>query len=135
MLVQSGIIFGFDQDTLDVFDVTLEKLHELQIDIVLVNILTPFPGTPLFDRLEKEERILTRDWSKYNLTTVVFKPKNMTEKELFEGARKVAKEFYSLPNVIIRASKILMTSKRMAGIISVSSNFSHRGYYARDFSV
>ena len=66
------------------------------------------------------------DWSKYNLTTVVFKPKNMTEKELFEGARKVAKEFYSLPNVIIRASKILMTSKRMAGIISVSSNFSHR---------
>jgi len=61
MLVQSGIIFGFDQDTLDVFDVTLEKLHELQIDIVQVNILTPFPGTPLFDRLEKEERILTRD--------------------------------------------------------------------------
>lgn len=134
MLVQSGIIFGFDQDTLDVFDVTLEKLHELQIDIVQVNILTPFPGTPLFDRLEKEERILTRDWSKYNLTTVVFKPKNMTEKELFEGARKVAKEFYSLPNVIIRVSKIFMTSKRMSGIISASSNFSHRGYYARDFS-
>jgi len=134
MLVQSGIIFGFDQDTLDVFDVTLEKLHELQIDIVQVNILTPFPGTPLFDGLEKEERILTRDWSKYNLTTVVFKPKNMTEKELFEGARKVTKEFYSLPNVIIRASKILMTSKRISGIMSASSNFSHRGYYARDFS-
>ena len=58
----------------------------------------------------------------------------MTEKELFEGARKVTKEFYSLPNVIIRASKILMTSKRISGIMSASSNFSHRGYYARDFS-
>ena len=134
MLIQCGIIFGFDQDTVDVFDATLEKLHELQIDIVQVNILTPFPGTPLFDRLEKEKRILTRDWSKYNLTTVVFKPKNMTEKELFEGARKVAKEFYSLPNVIIRTAKILMTSKRIAGAVPASSNFSHRGYYARDFS-
>ena len=133
MLVQSGIIFGFDQDTTDVFDKTAEKLHELEIDIVQVNILTPFPGTPLFDRLEKEGRILTKDWSKYNLTTVVFKPKHMTEQELFDGARKVAKEFYCLSNVLIRASKILMTAKRLSGFISISSNFSHRGFYARDY--
>jgi len=98
MAVQGGIIFGFDEDTPDIFDLTIEKMYEFEIDIVEVNILTPYPGTPLFERLERDGRILTRDWSRYNQVDVVFKPKNMTEKELFEGARKVAKEFYSIPN-------------------------------------
>ena len=57
MAIQGGIIFGFDQDTPDIFDATLEKMYEWELDAVEVNILTPYPGTPLFDRLEREERI------------------------------------------------------------------------------
>ena len=50
------------------------------------NILTPFPGTRLFQRLEAEGRILTRDWSKYNSRAdVVFQPKNMSSEELLAG--------------------------------------------------
>ena len=133
MAVQGGIIFGFDEDTPDIFDLTLEKIYEFGLDIVEVNILTPYPGTPLFDRLEKEGRIISRDWSRYNQVEVVFKPKNMTEKELFEGARKVAKELYSVPNMIKRTARIIGTTRNLHGFFPIGGNLSFRRYYKRDF--
>ena len=133
MAVQGGIIFGFDEDTPDIFDLTLEKMYEFELDIVEVNILTPYPGTPLFDRLEREGRIITRDWTRYNQVDVVFKPKNMTEKELFEGARKVAKEFYSISNIAGRTAKIIMITKKLGGFFPAGGNLSYRRYYKRDF--
>ena len=53
MTIQGGIIFGFDEDTPDIFDTTLKKINELEIDAVEINILTPYPGTPLFERLDR----------------------------------------------------------------------------------
>lgn len=134
MAVQGGIIFGFDQDTPDIFDLTLEKLYEFELDVLEVYILTPLPGTPLFERLDKEGRILTKDWSKYSLTQVVFKPKNMTEKELFEGARKVAKEFYTMPRVISRFVRTMWTTKKLIGVLPAGANFAIRKGYKRDFN-
>ena len=133
MIVQGGIIFGFDEDATDIFDLTIEKINEFNLDIVEVNILTPYPGTPLFDRLEKEGRILTRDWSRYNQVDVVFKPKQMTEKELLNGARKVAKEFYSWPNIIKRNVKIFAITKRIGAMIPAGTNINFRRYYKKDF--
>lgn len=133
MAVQGGIIFGFDEDTPDIFDLTLEKMYEFEIDIVEVNILTPYPGTPLFERLERDGRILTRDWSRYNQVDVVFKPKKMTEKELFEGARKVAKEFYSISNIVGRTAKIFATTRTINGFFPAGGNLVYRRYYKRDF--
>lgn len=95
MVVIGEFMFGFDTDTTDVFDETLKMIKELHIDIADFCILTPFPGTPLYNMLEKEGRILTKDWSKYNLKTVVFKPKNMTPEELRQGIIKSYSEFYS----------------------------------------
>ncbi|RLF34682.1 MAG: B12-binding domain-containing radical SAM protein [Thermoplasmata archaeon] len=134
MTVQGGIIFGFDEDTPDIFDTTLEKIYEWELDVLEVNILTPFPGTPLFDRLEREGRITTKDWSRYNQIDVVFKPKNMTEKELREGARKVAKNFYSIHNIIPRIVKTMWTAKKISGILPAGTNFAFRKYYKRDFN-
>jgi radical SAM superfamily enzyme YgiQ (UPF0313 family) len=133
MAIQGGIIFGFDQDTPDIFDATLEKMYEWELDAVEVNILTPYPGTPLFDRLEHEGRLLTRDWKRYNQVEVVFKPKNMTEKELFEGTRQVAKKFYTMPNVIVRALRTFIIVKRVSAVLPAGTNYSFRLYYKRDF--
>jgi hypothetical protein len=66
-------------------------------------MLTPFPGTTLFNEFEKEGRILTKDWSKYNMKNVVFRPKMMTQNELFEGTTGLIKKFYSIPNTLRRA--------------------------------
>jgi radical SAM superfamily enzyme YgiQ (UPF0313 family) len=133
MAVQGGIIFGFDQDTPDIFDTTLEKMYEWELDAVEVNILTPYPGTPLFDRLEKEGRLLTRDWSRYTQVDVVFKPKQMTEQELFEGARRVAKKFYRMPDITARMLRTFMIVRRSAAILPAGTNLAFRRYYQRDF--
>jgi len=134
MTVQGGIIFGFDEDKADIFDTTLEKLHELEMDVVEINILTPYPGTPLYDRMESQGRILTKDWSRYNQVDVVYQPKNMSPKELMDGTRKVAKEFYSYPNIIQRDARIFSIVKRPSAIIPAGSNFTFRRYYKRDFA-
>ncbi|MDR0286838.1 MAG: radical SAM protein, partial [Clostridiales bacterium] len=101
--IQAGIVFGFDCDTRDVFDETLNFLRKNGIAQATFNILTPYPGTPLFDRLKSEGRILTEDWSKYNSRTdVVFTPKNMSPKELLDGFNYVNREFYQLGNIFSR---------------------------------
>lgn len=102
MAVIGDFMFGFDTDTPDVFDETLKVIKELKIDIADFCMLTPFPGTPIFNKLEKEGRILTKDWSQYSLKNVVFEPKNMTPDELTQGLRKMYYEFYSTPYTVKR---------------------------------
>jgi radical SAM superfamily enzyme YgiQ (UPF0313 family) len=134
MLVHGGIIFGFDEDTPDIFDTTLEKMYEWELDLAEINILTPYPRTPLYNRLEHEGRITTKDWSRYNQVEVVFKPKNMSEKELFEGARKIAKEYYNIPNILLRSARIMIISKRFTSFKTTATNFAYRRYYKRDYN-
>jgi radical SAM superfamily enzyme YgiQ (UPF0313 family) len=104
--VQVGIIFGFDEDDPSIFGKTNSFLEAAGVQNATFNMLTPYPGTPLFKRLEAEGRILTYDWSKYNgRRDVVFKPKNMTCDELLEGFKWVNSQFYSLKSIGRRLSK------------------------------
>jgi len=135
MTIQGGIIFGFDGDTPDTFDTTLEKVNELEIDVLEINILTPYPGTPLYQRMEQDGRILTKDWSRYNQVDVVFQPKNMTVEELKQGTRKVAKEFYRYPKIIQRGVKIFSTVKKPSALIPSFTNYTFRKYYQRDLAI
>ena len=107
MTVIGDFMFGFDTDDSDVFDETLKVIKELKIDIADFCMLTPFPGTPIFNKLEKEGRILTKDWSQYSLKNVVFEPKNMTPDELIQGLRKMYYEFYSTPYTVKRIVRSL----------------------------
>jgi len=101
--VQAGIVFGFDHDTPAIFKDTLDFLEETGIQNATFNILTPYPGTPLFERLDSEGRILTRDWRKYNgRTGVVFQPKQMSPAELLAGFQYANQRFYSLTSVAKR---------------------------------
>ena len=104
--IQAGIVFGFDCDTPAVFDETLRFLRDNGISQATFNMLTPYPGTPLFNRLKAEGRILTEDWSKYNSRTdVVFRPKHMTPEQLLAGFRYVNREFYRPRNIFGRLLK------------------------------
>jgi radical SAM superfamily enzyme YgiQ (UPF0313 family) len=104
--VQAGIVFGFDHDTPEVFKDTIDFLEEAGVQNATFNILTPFPGTPLFQRMEAEGRILTRDWRKYNSRDdVVYQPKRMSVAELLAGFRYANERFYSLPSAVKRLSR------------------------------
>jgi radical SAM superfamily enzyme YgiQ (UPF0313 family) len=136
MTVMGLFMFGFDEDTPDIFDKTLDALYEWEIDRGEFSILTPLPGTPVFDKLEKEGRILTKDWSQYTQTRVVFQPKNMTPEELFEGTRKVAKEFYKPINFIKRSANIMRVSLNPSTLMFMPiADLNMRTWYRRDFNI
>jgi radical SAM superfamily enzyme YgiQ (UPF0313 family) len=104
--VQAGIVFGFDCDTRQIFADTLDFLEETGVQNATFNILTPFPGTELFHKLEAQGRILTCDWDRYNSRAdVVFRPKNMTGDELLEGFRMANRRFYSPASIARRLRK------------------------------
>ena len=85
---------GFDFQDKYVFDASLEFSRKAKIDTTEFYISTPFPQTPSWHRLRKENRILHYNWTKYNTANVVFKPKNFTEQELNDGYVYCWKEFY-----------------------------------------
>jgi len=107
MAILGNFMFGFDNDTPEVFDITKKHIVKLGLDSARFAILTPYPGTPFFNRLDKEGRILTKDWKYYNRKTVVYEPKNISSKQLQGGFLKITSEFNSLPNMIYRDFRAL----------------------------
>jgi len=104
--VQAGIVFGFDNDNRTIFGETLDFLEAAGVQNATFNILTPFPGTRLYQRLEAEGRILTRDLSKYNgRADVVFRPRQMSPEELLAGYQFANRRFYSCKSVWRRLSR------------------------------
>ncbi len=97
MIILGLFILGLDEDEKDVFSNTLTFCNKNKIPFAFFQIFRPLPGTPLFDKMQKENRILTYDWGKYD--GVVYKPKNMTVKELTDGRLEMNLKFYSLKNM------------------------------------
>jgi radical SAM superfamily enzyme YgiQ (UPF0313 family) len=99
LLILGSFIVGYDFDTRDSFDELIHFIDKANILEPVINILTPFPGTRLFQRFEAEGRIIHKDWSKYDTKHVVFKPVNMTPEELLAGYEKVNKSVYSFDHM------------------------------------
>ncbi|RJR31680.1 radical SAM protein [Candidatus Parcubacteria bacterium] len=108
------IIFGFDGDTKSVFNQTLDFLKEAGVLNAEFSMLVPFPGTLLYKKLKKENRILSYDWKNYNPGWhCVFQPKNMEPHELEAGFKKVLIKyntpFWVLKRLIAGGKKIFLT--------------------------
>lgn len=128
MAVLGQFIFGFDTDTVDIFDSTADAIHNIDVDAPSLSILTPYPGTPLFTRLNNEGRILTKDWSKYTLNDVVFQPKQMSPEELLNGFHSMIKAFYNISDVMKRnLQSIKLGFTPLMGVIM--ENIYERGGY------
>lgn len=107
--VQAGIIFGFDFDGPEVFQQTLQASEELGLDGATVSLLTPLPGTRLFEEMQAQGRLLSEDWTDYNgKTRVAFRPARMTPQVLFQGYNWFRQEFYSFASTYrrLRASGV-----------------------------
>jgi radical SAM superfamily enzyme YgiQ (UPF0313 family) len=123
IIFHPSFVFGFDDDTKAVFDDTLDFLDRNRITTATFNILTPYPGTKLYRRLKQEGRLISEDWSQYNHSTVMFRPKNMTERELAESYFFLKKEFYSMSNICRRITRFSeISSPGLAQFIYVVFN-------------
>jgi radical SAM superfamily enzyme YgiQ (UPF0313 family) len=99
IMVNPGIVFGFDNDDESVFERAVEFLVKNQVELAYFNVLTPLPGTALYERYNNAGRIFDRDWSKYDGKHVVFHPSRMTPEQLQEGFFWANHEFYSIPSI------------------------------------
>ena len=94
--VNGCFIIGLDGHTTDIFDQVFTFVQDSGLYEVQVTLMTPFPGTPLYTRLENENRLLEpRNWKKCTLFDINFKPARMSVGELHEGFKKLAVELYS----------------------------------------
>jgi radical SAM superfamily enzyme YgiQ (UPF0313 family) len=87
-------VFGMDDDGPDVFDRTVEWAIEHGIETATFHILTPYPGTALYQRMSAQGRLLHRNWDLYDTRHAVFRPANMTPRQLEEGYWRAYHEFY-----------------------------------------
>ena len=102
IMINASFVFGLDEDDSSVFEKTLDWIVKNKIETVTSHILTPYPGTRLYENLHKQGRITDFDLSKYNTANVVYRPKNMTQEELYKGYLWIYKEVYSFKNIVKR---------------------------------
>ena len=95
IILETSIIFGFDDHDESVFETTVRFLEECSPSVPTFHILTPYPGTSLFRQFREEGRLLTTDWSRYDHSTVVFRPKLMSPEQLYRGWLQARREAYT----------------------------------------
>jgi radical SAM superfamily enzyme YgiQ (UPF0313 family) len=100
--LQGCFVFGLDHDEPDVFLKTAEFAVQAHIDLPRFAIVTPFPNTGLYKRLEAEGRILTKNWELYDGQHVVFRPAKLSVEELQQGAEAAWKHAYSFRSIVRR---------------------------------
>jgi radical SAM superfamily enzyme YgiQ (UPF0313 family) len=126
--LQGCFVFGLDDDHPDVFLKTAEFAVQAKIDLPRFAVVTPFPNTPLYHRLEAEGRILTKNWELYDAQHVVFQPKHMSVQELQLGIESAWKHAYSLTSIARR-----LRHSPAPWPVRIGTNFGYR-FYAHHLS-
>ena len=120
ILIHASMVFGLDSDKKEIFDETVRFLIKNKVSTVSFNVLTPYPGTKVYEDLKKENRLTTTDWRYYDHNTVVFEPKNMSRYELQTGKTEARKKFYSIPSVLKR-----LPGNMYSPLIYLAMNYGH----------
>jgi radical SAM superfamily enzyme YgiQ (UPF0313 family) len=94
VMINGSFIFGMDHDGETVFDRTVEWAARQGIETATFHILTPYPGTALYERMLAQGRITTDNWDSYDTRHAVFRPARMTAAALEEGYWRAYREFY-----------------------------------------
>ena len=117
-------MFGLDADQPSLFRETLAFVERVKLSVAQFAVLTPFPGTPVFDELKQEGRITSFDWSLYTMGNVVYQPRKMTADELLAGRVYAYQRFYSLPSIAHRM--LVRRGGRGRGLLRTAVNLSYR---------
>lgn len=106
IMVYGTFVFGYDCDTVDSFDVTVEFALRAKFCLANFNPLTPTPGARLYDRLRTEGRLIHDRWwldPNYRYGQATFHPRGMTADELTEGCFRARREFNKYSSIFKRA--------------------------------
>jgi len=106
IMVLGCFVFGYDSDSPDVFERTVEMADQTGMDLLRYAILTPFPGTPLFKKLKTDHRILTEDWALYDTENAVFQPARMSPEQLEAGWQWAYRQTYRYRSIFKRLARM-----------------------------
>jgi radical SAM superfamily enzyme YgiQ (UPF0313 family) len=126
--VNGSFVLGFDHDRRDVFASTAQWIEENRLECATFHVLTPYPGTPLFRQMEREGRLLTRDWRLYDTAHVVFRPKHMEPEELDQGYAWLYERLFSHTSIWRRRprdARALLPYLGMSYLYKRSNRFWH----------
>jgi radical SAM superfamily enzyme YgiQ (UPF0313 family) len=122
--IQGCFVFGFDTDEESVFERTVEFVDKVKMDLPRYAVMTPFPGTGYYRRIEAEGRLLHKNWTLYDVEHVVFQPKQMSPERLQEGLEWSWRQSYRWRSIFSR-----VLGSRCVLPLSISLNLGYR-YYA-----
>lgn len=112
VMVNGSFVFGMDDDDESVFERTVDWAIKHGIETATFHILTPYPSTALYQRMEESGRIAHKNWDLYDTRHVVFKPTKMTSEQLEAGYWRAYKKFYEWGAIFRGAStKATLTEK------------------------
>lgn len=123
-------VFGFEEDDATIFDRTVDFVVDSEIDLVRFAVLTPFPGTPLFERLEQQGRIIERNYDLYDFQHVVFEPARMSATQLQQGLRRAWQRAYSPGRLARRVAR-----SRAGKLLALTANLAFTRYYRKLLAV
>jgi radical SAM superfamily enzyme YgiQ (UPF0313 family) len=118
ILVQGFFIFGFDNEDQRIFKTAETCIRQMEIEDALLYILTPYPGTPIYDQLKSERRLLLHDRDKYGWAHAVFRPAKMTPQELERGVQQTYENLFHFfkrraPRQILKWFPLFLRHPRM----------------------
>ncbi len=102
--ISGAFIFGLDSDDKSVFERTLEFAMDVKLDVAQFNWLSPYPGTPIYNCLKGENRLIKKEWwlTGSGHGDIIYHPKMMSADELKEGSHWVRRNFYSTSSIVKR---------------------------------
>ena len=129
--VLGAFIFGMDGDTPDKLQHRADYMVHHEIDVMQTTFLTPLPGTRIFDRYCKEQRLLYidfhKDWDHYDMTEVIHRPGSMDPDQLFRKMIEINRQIYAWPVLFHKAlSTFQKTHDFTATMFALMSNMNYR---------
>jgi len=104
VMINGSFVFGMDGDDESVFDRTVGWAIDHGIETATFHILTPYPGTALYQRIATQGRITTDDWDLYDTRHAVFRPARMSAQALEAGYHRAYRDFYRWGSILRGAS-------------------------------
>ncbi len=127
--IHGFFILGLDEDDEDVFERTVRFAQKMRLESASFVWPVPYPGTALYESLDKTGRIVTKDWSQYE-SNVVFEPKLMSREMLQKGYDWVWRKFYSLPSIWRRVGIARRNLRDLWAVNLYYRNFWRRNHIA-----
>jgi radical SAM superfamily enzyme YgiQ (UPF0313 family) len=117
IMINGSFVFGLDNDDKDVFRRTVDWSVQNGITTSTYHLLTPYPGTPLYQSMQQQGRLLTGNWDLYDTRHIVYRTRGLTAEELQQGYAWAYREFYSWKNIFLSSAVHPSTRRKIQHLL------------------